>query len=514
MYWWDSIAFSTNGQWLAKRKFSTVWVWEIQTGREVARLEHSSEVISVDFSSDGQRVVTVSEDGRVWVWEAATGKAIIALAYDWDVGRVVFDPEGKWVVTGDGYTVRVSDATTGERIAQLSSGLISNPGARFSPDGQWAVTDGCLQVYVYDATDLLQVAELDHSSGLSYGECLSSIALSSDGRWIATAHRNVVRVWDTMNWERVARLEHERRVHSVVFSPDTRWLASASSGPLSISCLEGEPCPTRAPTPPGIAVHAWEVGTWEESFQGQTSEGGHSVVFSPDGRWIGMPSNYEVRIWETSTGEEVAQFEYAAGDAPFFQNRVNFIVFGPDGEWVAMASGDGVVRVCEMTEGREIARLEHEKGVSLQFSPDWQWMATTSGSTVRIWNTSTWQEVTRLEHENQVHLTVFSPNWHRVATASGSTVCVWEVNSGTGTGCMEHEDRVSSVAFSPDGRRVATTSGTMVRIWFVEYSLIDTLCASLPRNLTQSEWEEYIGSEPYGVTCPNLPTPEDDFGWH
>jgi hypothetical protein len=49
----------------------------------------------------------------------------------------------------------------------------------------------------------------------------------------------------------------------------------------------------------------------------------------------------------------------------------------------------------------------------------------------------------------------------------------------------------------------------MVRVWVVQETLADTLCAHLPRNLTQSEWEQYIGYEPYRPTCPNLPVPEE-----
>jgi WD40 repeat protein len=296
----NSVTFSANGQWLAKRGYSTVRIWEAFTGREVARLEHANEVISVKFSPGAQYVVTVSTDGVARVWEAATGKTIITLKHDWHVDTVVFSPDGRWVATPDGYTVRVFEATTGKKVAQLSSGMIANRGALFSPDGRWIATDGCQEVYVYEANTLEEVAELDHSGVQPFGTCLHSIVFSPNGQWIATAQQNVLRVWDTTNWEQVAWLEHDRRVNSVAFSLKARWMASASSGDIAYGCMEGEPCPTRIPNPPGGAVRVWEVGLWNECSQVESSDGGRSVVFSPDGRWVATPSNYGVRIWEAA----------------------------------------------------------------------------------------------------------------------------------------------------------------------------------------------------------------------
>ena len=39
-------------------------------------MRHEDAVFSAQFSADGQRVVTASEDKTAQVWDAATGKAI------------------------------------------------------------------------------------------------------------------------------------------------------------------------------------------------------------------------------------------------------------------------------------------------------------------------------------------------------------------------------------------------------------------------------------------------------
>jgi hypothetical protein len=43
------------------------------------------------------------------------------------------------------------------------------------------------------------------------------------------------------------------------------------------------------------------------------------------------------------------------------------------------------------------------------------------------------------------------------------------------------------------------------RVWpWVPEDLINEACARLPRNFSQTEWQQYLGIEPYRATCPNL----------
>jgi WD40 repeat protein len=69
---------------------------------------------------------------------------------------------------------------------------------------------------------------------------------------------------------------------------------------------------------------------------------------------------------------------------------------------------------------------------------------------------------------------------------------------------------VYSVAFSPDGTRLASGSGEkMIRLWDtnVDVTSWQTRAYRIAnRNLTQKEWDKYIGEDVlYRCTCGGLP---------
>jgi WD40 repeat protein len=98
--------------------------------------------------------------------------------------------------------------------------------------------------------------------------------------------------------------------------------------------------------------------------------------------------------------------------------------------------------------------------------------------------------------------------------ASGSfdnTVILWDVSDKANPVQLSqlagHTSSVLSVDFSADDNTLASGSDdSTVILWDVSVeSLKEKACRRAGRNLTQAEWERYLGTRPYNRTCPQHP---------
>ncbi len=114
------VEFSPNGQRiLTAHEDGTAQLWDARTGQRVGPpLHHAQAVNWASFSPDGRRVVTASSDSTARIWDAASGQpAAPPIPHPGKVVRAAFSPDGSRVlVAGEDGTARIWDSASGQPL--------------------------------------------------------------------------------------------------------------------------------------------------------------------------------------------------------------------------------------------------------------------------------------------------------------------------------------------------------------------------------------------------------------
>jgi WD40 repeat protein len=164
--------FSPDGRFLLTLKGKEAKLWDATNGRLRYTLSgHEGRITDANFSPDGNKIATGSEDGTVQLWDTANGQPT-ALLVVWQVKkmarwrimgralrllwvRISFSPDGSKILTytlGEDSSAKLWDVATGSLQFQLGGHTAANFGvlggtksdgvrdASFSPDGRFVVT--------------------------------------------------------------------------------------------------------------------------------------------------------------------------------------------------------------------------------------------------------------------------------------------------------------------------------------------------------------------------------------
>ncbi len=207
-----------------------------------------------------------------------------------------------------------------------------------------------------------------------------------------------------------------------------------------------------------VLVPEGEPATILDEAKWTLMENTSSVAFSPRGQLLASGGDDGVvRLWELSTGRER---QHLQGHT----DSVRSIAFSPDGNTLASAGDDGVIALWEVGTGRELKRLEASTSAvrTVTFSPDGKLLASGGeDGTVRLWESGSWHPQRPLEgHTAAVHAVAFSPDGKLLASSGdGGRVRLWDVRARRELPALAgpgHTGSVRAVAFSPDGSTLAS----------------------------------------------------------
>ena len=151
----ELLATGTAGKGIAT---AVARVWDLATGQRVgAELPHPNAISFVDFSPDGQYLLTACMDGMVRVWDWRTGKlACPALEHEDATQCARFSRDGRWILAAGGHCLRMWEWQTGRQIAPARQLSGESGTVLVTPNGESAVVDGrrMLWIRIFDLRDL------------------------------------------------------------------------------------------------------------------------------------------------------------------------------------------------------------------------------------------------------------------------------------------------------------------------------------------------------------------------
>ncbi|CAE6473253.1 unnamed protein product [Rhizoctonia solani] len=461
---------------------------------------HRGFVHCVDFSPDGTRVVSGSEDGTIRVWDTQGGESVQCndsiRSIPGPVFSVAFSPDGTQIACGtfmaDIYFWDIRAARfdpSPNRIREEALGRRDIKSIKYSPDGRYIVAcvlgsnrisiwdiqagrilrglgpvDGhCLFLFADISTDGTRIASGSNLGihiwdfetgkivlGPLIAPCddttLNVVSFSSDGSYVLSGSlHGTICIWDTQNGSLLlGPLEgHNGRVTSAKFSPDGAYLISGSIDSTlclwDIQAMKKTPIPLEGHTAPVILVG-----------------------YSPDGaRIVSSSKDRTVRLWDAESGEVTLP------PLQLYHDNETQVEFSPDSTRMISATNHGIVLLDTHTGSRESSPLRHAASMykSVAFSPYGIPIVSLSrDGVVRILAAETGQTLVVIHlpqidnkhpHANAV---MFSHDCTRIAVGLGfDNLVVYDTSNGqlVSGPFKARPDHSRSAGFSPDKAHIA-----------------------------------------------------------
>ncbi|MDT7808158.1 MAG: hypothetical protein QOJ70_1971 [Acidobacteriota bacterium] len=509
-----TVAFSRDGRLIAAgNRDGTVNVWEVVNGRalptigaaQTAAADGSqadisaatvSKALGIDalaFSPDGRSLIAFSGEARQY--EVATGRELRKLDVGMlaDVGSIfghpALTPDGGQIIvvandTGSKTTrsVKFIDLTTGAEARRLplpDEGFGGNTILSMTADGR--LLGAALESKTGDDAQQLKLWDITaKSKGRALYEVprgkFAQVDFSSDGRRLALASGDTVKIWDAATGQEVRSLDVPNRlskinpdvaiINALAFSPDGRVLAtsgfdaqlflwSADTGALVRSLRGGANFAAEAAfSPDGTRLYAgaktvWDVVTGRGLRATSVPTESLTGSLSPDGRLLAVRNFHDnvVKLFDAARHEQLQTL------APAEQAATNLVAFSRDARLLASTYS----ATAEQKNGASVTysqadamKAAKEASKAAKNDPAAYYKSYVEGLTkrnvdngiqsqVKIWDTQTGRELRSINvpSSNPFSTTnagrvVFSPDARSIAVTStaGDTVTLWDVSTG------------------------------------------------------------------------------------
>jgi WD40 repeat protein len=432
-----ALALSADGTQIASASLDhTLRVWNAATGETAAVFRGpQAAVYLLKMTPDSNSLITaetVAAGTILRIWDIKTGKQTrlikrddAAVSYIFFLGQsmLVAEEAGEDDATG---ALTSYNLQTG-RLRQTRQELLCG----VSDNGKWVAidrsTESARRAMIVDLARDKPFATLSGQ--------VSRVTFSSTGAWLAYE----ASAGDTAVVRRTAGgpayTIHGRGAEfsMLALSPDGRWLASAGAD---------------------FSLHIWEVATGKLAHGVAGHYAPTAMAFSPDGRRVavnggGADLGSALQVWDIERRAQVA--------APRVKRAVVGVAFSRYGDYLAASAPALEVFDAHTNESVAKLDCGAAAALSPAFSMNGKLVAANCGGVATVWLLAGAKELWHFGEASDANTgsVVFSPDGRHLAAASSVGLTLYDIVAGKITQSVTTSDPLSALAFSANGDLLA-----------------------------------------------------------
>lgn len=322
---------------------------------------------------------------------------------------------------------------------------------------------------------LLAVAQetADFTDQLDHGGAVTSVAVSPDGKTIATAgETDSVRLWrDGKAWRSLGI--GEQGCAGLAFLPGGKRLGVDGASHR-------------------FAVFEVEDGSVVRMIGDRNANTGRDMAASPIAD-VFVFTNSTGDVWSWSlNGDSTMIWDPPGGES------AGPMCFSADGRTLLVGCDSGAVRRFEFDAAREIDRLDAHKGTVLAMAAgDRVFASGGRDMKIMLWRTDGSPAATLEGHKRVLTALAFSPDGRFLASAdTGRSFHLWDLASGQHMlRFAAHDRRINALAWTPDGRLVSGSADGTALVWGLDRAIGEW--TSDERDL-ETLWDRMATAHPLG----------------
>lgn len=500
----QSLQFLGSGEFFMTVSSRTVQIHNTKDGSLRHQLDHGYRISDAMPSVVGARLMTASRHRaapiRVWDWHC--GEQVASL----EPGHILaacLAPQGTHVAWVGQDTTQVWSLDKAKPVADFDG--LPRTGARplvFSPDGNVLAASSFRAIRLYDIAAGKSIGRIEHDYAIE------DYKFSPDGRWVLTASADsTARLWDVNSGKPAsASLSHASRVARA------QWIDHPDSTTIMTFAA-----PDQYTRPRPAALRIWSLQQKKHPVDRSFDHNAHDAVgWTSDERLlVSNDIRNQLFFKDRKTGKVVGQPIQAGGPvwgAYFVENDRRLIT----------TSSRGRIAMWSVPQGKPLMDPINAPAAiqPSAVSPNQELLAIgMRNHAVQVRSTVDGRLILEYEHDDELNSVTFSSDSRRIVSGStDNTVMIRSIPTGELlTHFTVHGDQVTWAEFDPSGKRVLSSShdGT-TRVWdsqtgheltpplqhrseilHAEFSPDGRLIATASRDRTAGVWDAQTGKLRY-----------------